>query len=269
MDLNTIEALIQPSHRDAIPAYTQGDAFLAGGTWLFSEPQTDLKRLVDLMALGWPPITVSETGLDISATCTLAELEGFQPHPSWQAAPLIGQCCNALLGSFKIRHVATVGGNLCLALAASPMAALFAALDGICTIWQRDDGERQIPALDFVTGANANALRPGEVLRSIQVQAVALQRRTAFRKMSLTPDGRSAALLIGVHGADGLALTIAASTPRPVRLLLPHGVGPGALANLLDERVEIWYDDVHGAPRWRRRITHLMAAEICAEFYDA
>lgn len=267
MDLNTIKALIQPSHRAELPVHAPGDAFLAGGTWLFSEPQADLRRLVDLTTLGWPPIAVSDTGLDIAATCTLAELEGFQPHPSWQAAPLIGQCCRTLLGSFKIRHAATAGGNLCLALAASPMAALFAALEATCTIWQQDGDERLVSALDFVTGANANALRPGEVLRSIHVPAVSMQCRSAFRKMSLTPDGRSAALLIGVLGADGLALTIAASTPRPVRLMLSPGIGSGALENLLDAGIETWYDDIHGTPRWRRQITQMMAAEIRAEVY--
>jgi len=33
--------------------------------------------------------------------------------PQWAAAPLIRQCCNALLGSFKVWNAATVGGNMC------------------------------------------------------------------------------------------------------------------------------------------------------------
>ena len=115
--------------------------------------------------------------------------------------------------------MATVGGNLCMALPAGPMISLTAALDGVCTIWTPDGGERQLPIADFVTGANANALRPGELLRQIDMPAAALTRRTAFRQISLTPLGRSGALLIGTLGGDGgFALTVTASTPRPVRL---------------------------------------------------
>ncbi|MGD0064976.1 MAG: FAD binding domain-containing protein, partial [Streptosporangiaceae bacterium] len=104
-------------------AWRPGDAWLAGGTWLFSEPQPDLSRLLDLRAFGWPPLRVSRDGLEIGATCTLAELARMRA-PQWRAAPLIGQCCAALLGSFKVWNAATVGGNLCLALPAGPMISL-------------------------------------------------------------------------------------------------------------------------------------------------
>jgi len=48
MDLNTIAAVAHPTTRDQLPVWTAGDAWLAGGTWLFSEPQTHLNRLIDL-----------------------------------------------------------------------------------------------------------------------------------------------------------------------------------------------------------------------------
>ena len=56
-----------------------GDAWLAGGTWLFSEPQDDLRRLIDLHAYGWPSLEEEEddAGPSIGATCTIAELDTY------------------------------------------------------------------------------------------------------------------------------------------------------------------------------------------------
>ncbi|MEA2891025.1 MAG: hypothetical protein QOI05_1818, partial [Bradyrhizobium sp.] len=42
MDLNTIKEVAHPQVRDQLPVWTAGDAWLAGGTWLFSEPQAHL-----------------------------------------------------------------------------------------------------------------------------------------------------------------------------------------------------------------------------------
>ena len=159
------------------------------------------------------------TGLTIAATCTVAQLDALACPPEWIAAPLINQCCRAFLASFKIWKTATVGGNICMSLPAGPMISLTAALDGVCTIWKADGSEQKIDVADFVTGNQRNVLAPGELLRQIDIPLAALKRRSAFRQISLTPVGRSAALLIGSLGSDGaLALTVTASTMRPIQL---------------------------------------------------
>ena len=146
--------------------WRDGDAWLAGGTWLFSEPQRELRRLFDLTAFDWEPLREHADGLEIAATCTLAQLAGWPGRPGWPGAALVGDCCRALLGSFKIWNAATVGGNLCLALPAGPMTSLAVALDGVHTIWEPDGSQRTLPAREFVLDANVNALAPGELLRS-------------------------------------------------------------------------------------------------------
>jgi CO/xanthine dehydrogenase FAD-binding subunit len=265
MDLNGVEAVLRPSARSELPPPARGDSFLGGGTWLFSEPQPALRRLVDLSALGWESLRRTETGLHVAATCTFAELEAFEAPADWIAAGLITSCCHALLGSFKIRGVATVGGNLCLGLAAGPMVALATALDGTCVIWGADGGDRLVDAAAFVTGPGQTALVPGEVLREIRLPAAAFRRRTAFRQMSLTHYGRSAALLIGSRDAVGFTLTITAATPHPVRVAFDGFPEPAALAPRIDAEVSAWYDDIHGAPDWRRNLAHLLAQEIRLE----
>jgi CO/xanthine dehydrogenase FAD-binding subunit len=269
MDLNTITAVARPKARAELPVWTAGDAWLAGGTWLFSEPQVHLQRLIDLAALGWPALTIDANGLSIAATCSVAELDALACPPDWLAAPLINQCCRAFLASFKIWKTATVGGNICMSLPAGPMISLTAALDGVCTIWQADGGERKIAVSDFVTGNNANVLKAGDLLRQIDIPLAALKRRSAFRQISLTPVGRSAALLIGAVAQDGsFVLMVTASTKRPVRLTfkrLPDAEKlHGAILQAIPEN--LWHDDVHGKPFWRKHMTLRLAAEIRSEF---
>jgi CO/xanthine dehydrogenase FAD-binding subunit len=271
MDLNTITEVARPRNRNEISAWGTGDAWLAGGTWLFSEPQPALSRLIDLSGLDWPATVISRDGLEIAATCTVATLDGLTLPPEWAAAPLIGQCCRAFLASFKIWNMATVGGNLCMSLPAGPMISLTAALDGICTIWTPDGRERRVAVNDFVLGPLRNVLRPGELLRAITLPAAALMRRTAFRKISLSPLGRSAALLIGTLARDGsFALSITASTPRPVPLAFAALPSGAALRRRIDETIaeDQYYNDVHGAPVWRRHMTLLFAEEIRRELAD-
>ncbi|MGU3464468.1 FAD binding domain-containing protein [Methylobacterium sp. C33D] len=265
MDLNTIETVVRPRSRTELPTWADGDACLGGGTWLFSEPQVGMRRLVDLAALGWVPHAVDAEGLTLAATCTIARLDRLELPPHWNAAPLVSQCCRALLGSFKIWNVATVGGNVCLALPAGPMIALATALDATCTIWSADGTERDLPVLDFVLAPQRNALAPGEILRSLSMPAAALARRTAFRRISLSPNGRSGALLIGTRGADGaFALTVTASVKRPLRLAFDGLPGPAELVRALDEAIpdSLYHDDVHGRPDWRRHMTRHFAEEI-------
>ena len=214
MDLNTITAVARPKARPELPVWAAGDAWLAGGTWLFSEPQVHLRRLIDLTELKWPSLTIDAKGLSIAATCTVAQLDALACPPDWLAAPLMSRCCRAFLASFKIWKTATVGGNLCMSLPAGPMISLTSALDGICTIWQTDGGERKIAVSDFVTGNNTNVLKPGELLRQIDIPIIALKRRSAFRQISLTPVGRSAALLIGSISQDGANLSRVQSTVK-------------------------------------------------------
>jgi CO/xanthine dehydrogenase FAD-binding subunit len=272
MDLNTVSIVAHPRARDELPVWTAGDAWLAGGTWLFSEPQAHLRRLIDLTDLKWPALTVHDNGLTIAATCTVAQLDALACPPDWVAAPLVNQCCRAFLASFKIWKTATVGGNLCMSLPAGPMIALSAALDGVCTIWNADGGERKIPVTGFVTGDQCNVLAPGDLLRQIDIPLSALKRRAAFRQISLTPVGRSAALLIGTARRDGdFSLTVTASTVRPIRFRFSTPPDAGSLREAILQQItdDLYHDDVHGKPIWRKAMTLRLAEEIRAELSGA
>jgi hypothetical protein len=269
---------------DLVPApgatWRNGDAWLGGGTWLFSEPQPATTRLLDLASFGWPALTETDDGLDIAATCTLAELARWQPAPQrawvhglgaggWAAQHLPRQCCAALLGSFKVANVATVGGNICLALPAGPMIALAAALDGLARVWGPGETSREVPVTSFVTGERATVLRPGELLRGVFLPAAALAARAACRQVSLSPAGRSAVLLIGTRSPSGaVTVTLTAAVPRPVQVRFPRLPHPNVLAQSLDDAASGtsgYLDDVHGSAPWRRAMTRRAALEVAAE----
>ena len=273
MNLNSITAVRRPQSASEVADWRPGFAWLAGGTWLFSEPQPQTDTLIDLEGLGWPALDVSTDGLDIAATCRVAELYRFEAPPEWISAPLLRRCCEALLASFKIWNAATVGGNVCMSLPAGPMISLTVALEATYVLLSRDGSSREVTSADFVTGNHANVLRPGELLRKIHLPASSLAKQWSMRRASLTKLGRSAALLIGTSdpARSDLLLTITAATPRPVQI--PFSRLPSALE--LRDAIggaipsDGWFADVHGSAAYKRHLTYHFAEEIRRELSAA
>jgi CO/xanthine dehydrogenase FAD-binding subunit len=269
MNLHTIVEVKRPTSVDQVGGWCEGYAWLAGGTWLFSEPQPARDTLIDLDGLAWPALTASDAGLDIAATCRIAELYRFDGPPHWSGVPLFRDCCNALLASFKIWNAATVGGNICMSLPAGSMISLTVALEGVYTLWPRDAAPREVAALDFVTGNNANTLAKGELLRSIRLPASALEKRCAFRQGSLVRRGRSAALIVGTVGQDGrdFRLTVTAATPRPVQFVFEEVPSPAELRRAIDARLAAadYFHDVNGSAPYKQHLTGYFAEQIRGE----
>ncbi|MGY4103854.1 FAD binding domain-containing protein [Nocardia sp. R16R-3T] len=276
MDLDTIRDVVVARERADLAFVGGACGVLAGGTFLFSEPQDGLDRLVDITGFGWPALTVTDDGLEIAATCTLAEFAGAAPgrelgvavlRAQWPGTALFAQACRALVASHKIWRTATVGGNVCLSLPAGAVLGALVALDGVALVWSPDGDDRRIPLREFVLGPGHNVLAAGEVLRSITVPARSLHARTAFRKIALAPLGRSGAVVMGRREVDGhCALTITAATTRPVVLdfdWIPGDIEVREAVAAIDPM--LWFDDPHGAPDWRRHIADVLAREVAAE----
>lgn len=264
MDLNTVARYRSALIRSDL-ALAPGERILGGGTWLFSEPQIGTSGLVDLTTMEWPDIEYTVDGLRVGATCTIAELSKLPPRDGWTAQPLFFQCASALLASFKVWNVATVGGNICQSFAAAAMVSLCAALDADALIWRPDGSEYMVPVAALMTGNGTNALGPGEVLRAVDFPEHALRARTGFRKIALASLGRSGAVLTGRVDQDGQAVfTITAATLRPVILRypeLPDAATLLAAANNADG----FYTDPLGPADWRRQVSGVLLEEIRQE----
>ena len=274
MNLNTIEEVrgataIANGQAD----WRDGDSWLAGGTWLFSEPQPHLRRLLDLRDFGWTPLEANDSGLRVAATCTIAELYAFAAPAEWPAATMIDECCRAFLASFKIWNTASIGGNICMSLPASPMVSLAASLEAVLTLRALDGSERHVPAIEFVTGNHQNVLQPGELLTTVVFPAASLRKQAAFRRSTLTHLGRSTALLIGTAEApdEPFTLTVSAATPHPVQIAFPSVPDASTLQARLQEVItdDGWFSDVHGTPDYRRHMSRYLAEQIRAELAAA
>ncbi|WP_144804601.1 xanthine dehydrogenase family protein subunit M [Curtobacterium sp. BH-2-1-1] len=291
MDLVSVRTVRTPSHRDDL-ALAPGEQPLAGGTWLYSEEQPGTTGLVDLTGLGWPDAERIPDGLRLGATCTLAALLRLTPEPDWRAWPLVDRCVNALLASFKVWNAATVGGNVATALPAGAVTALLVTLDATAVVWTTDGGERRMPVAELVTGPRTTTLAPGEVVRAFDVPAAALRQETGFRRVSLSPHGRTGTLVTArwgstdrytdpgtgtgadpgtgtgtAAGADvgaGFVLVVTGGVPRPLVLRWDSVPSAAAVDAALADHDD-WYDDPHGSPTWRRGVSRRFAAELVAE----
>ena len=267
MDIDTVTSFRRARTRDDL-VLAPGEVVMAGGTWLMSEPQPTTTGFVDLTTLGWPDLEVSESGLRIGATCTIARLVAWagstEVPAAWRAAAMIPDAANALLAGFKIWNTATVGGNVCRAFAAGAMVALAAGLDGVAEIWTPDGGERRMPVAELVTGNGTTSLAPGEVLRAIELPAAALRARAALRKIALAELGRSAAVLTGRLDEDGTAVFgITAATEAPTVLRFAALPDAQRLADAV-ATASGYYTDPLGSDDWRRGISGVLAEQIRA-----
>lgn len=235
---------------------------------MFSEQQPLVRRLVDLLPLGWQSLSATDAGLTIGATCTVAELDAFDAPGDWSARSLLRTSCEAFLASFKVWNSATVGGNICMSLPAGPMITMSVALEATYTLWAPDGSERAVDSIDFVTGDHTNILSPGELLRKIDIPVSALHKRHAHRRFTLTKLGRSTIFMVGTQSPDAadLLLTITAATTHPIRLAFDTMPNTDGLQQRVDELPdEVWFADPNGSPDHRRHLAKHYAEEIRAE----
>lgn len=271
MDIDTVTTFRRARTRDDL-ALTPGEVFLAGGTWLMSEPQPRTTGFVDLTTLDWPDLEVTPDGLRIGATCTIARFVAWaqgratdSPPPEWTALSMVPDAANALLASFKIWNTATVGGNVCQSFAAGAMTSFAAGLDGVAVVWTPDGGERRTAVADLVTGNAENALARGEVLRAVEIPARALRSRALLRKIALAELGRSGAVVTGRVDEDGEAVFgVTAATLAPV--VLRYDRLPAAPRLAADVAAAPgYYTDPLGPADWRRGVAGALAERIREE----
>lgn len=265
MDLPNLTEVRRPATRADL-RLSATVAPLAGGTWLYSEPQPHLTGLVDLTSLGWTPWERRpDGGLSIAATCPIARFVEIPASAEWRAVPLFRQCAESLLQSFKVWNTATVGGNIATALAAGAMIGLGGALDAELVIWTPDGGERRQRVADFVLDQRRTTAQPGEVIRSIELAPGPLAASTAFRRIALAPLGRAGTVLTARRDPDGgFVLCVTGGTTRPEVVRAASLPSAEALTDAVGA-IGTWFTDAHGAADWRRAMSLRFAEEIRQE----
>ncbi|WP_371708775.1 molybdopterin cofactor-binding domain-containing protein [Nesterenkonia sp. NBAIMH1] len=283
--MTSVRELLRTSEPDL---FAPGDAWLAGGTNLYSygyDGRTGPhyahgpQRLLDLHGCGWDALRWHAgddehafRGLEIGATCTVAEFFSGRDAAARQGAhvdslpglDLMRPAAEAFVASWKVWTLSTVGGNVASALPAGPMTSWLAGMDADALILSPGGAQRTVKVADLVTGDGRTDLADADLIRAFFIHEHALVRPSAMARESLTRYGRSAALLIASRTAQGVRLTITASTLRPVTLTLSD---PASVSGAIEAAVpdHMWLDDVHGAPQWRRQATHRLAEDLVAD----
>lgn len=265
MDLHSVDSVVVPRNRADLAGLSGADGLMAGGTWLMSEPQMHLHRLIDLQGLRWRDLTIAEDGLDIGATCTIDTLQSTAYPGDWVATAVFRQAARALLASYKIWKSATVGGNICLGFPVGSMISMLSALDAELLVWKADGSDVRCTVPHFVTGNSTTVLDEGDVLRSVRIPASSLRQPTVLRKVALSPLGRSGAVVVGRRTPDGVVISVTAATDRPY-VVVTDSLDPQAVAAQVDSAVPAgaYYSDAHGAADWRHQVTGVLTRDVVA-----
>jgi carbon-monoxide dehydrogenase medium subunit len=155
---------------DALKQYGPKARLIAGGTDLTialklrlinPEAIIDLNRLQATLS----GILVTKNSLKIGAMTTYTELES-DPNVRRYARALSEAASQ--VGTYQIRNLGTIGANLANGSPAADTAPPLIALSGKVNL-QSEHGERQIPVENVITGVKKTAIRPDEVITSIEI----------------------------------------------------------------------------------------------------
>lgn len=276
--------------------------FLAGGTDLcvqIAEGALEPTLLIDISAAEeLRRIERGAEGLRIGAAVTIAELlETARAAPGKPPAPASVPRCllqgAAAIGSPQIRHLGTIGGNLCNASPCGDTLAPLIVLAGSFTL-RSNRGSRVVAAEEFFLGPKATVLEPGEILQSILIPSTHLQGRSAFRMIGKRNGQAISQVNVAVWlkqeqsadsaggGAGGTApiqdIRIAAGSVAPIPLRLGRaerhlrGSVPDpsllqAAARAVQEEIQP-ITDVRTSQAYRRSVTASLFLEVMTEVLE-
>ena len=227
MDLHSVDNYLLPTDINKVTDWGEGWSWLAGGTWLFSEPQPDIKTLVDIQSLGWNEIEFINSShshqgelLAIGTTCPLIKLIEYPWFSEYIAVEGFKGAINALSASLKVVNVATVGGNICLALSVGTVAPIMVALNASYEIWNRQGKSRIVRAKDFQIGSRQTVLQSGELLRRVLIPVENLKWQVDYKRFGIAASDPALAIVVSAYNSviKKLRLVIAASVIAPVLL---------------------------------------------------
>ncbi|TBR58828.1 carbon monoxide dehydrogenase [Westiellopsis prolifica IICB1] len=257
MDLPNIETYLCPHDVQAIDNWNQNWAWLAGGTWLFSEPQPHLRVLVDMQSLDWSEIIVEKDYLVIGATCPLIKLLQYPWQLEWIAIEGLKSAVSVLAASLKVINVATVGGNLCLALSVGTLAPIMIALDAKYEILNLRGQSRLIAAADFQIGSRQTILQPSEVLRRVLIPVENLKWRVNYQRFGIAATDPALAIVVSACNPDNsqLSCVIGASISAPRRVEFDDDLNLDKLPSLQNIN---FIDNSKAGAIYRREITQIL-----------
>jgi len=246
---------------------------VAGGTDLLPQMKTGMlrvRKVVDLSAL--PELKLIEQQPDGSL-----RVGAGVPARTLEQAPSVNKGFTSLaegasvVGSFQIRNLATLGGNLANAAPSADMAPPLLALDAeLLIVGPR--GQRRVPAADFFLGVRRTQLAADEVLVEIIMPAPppgsggTYVRHTPRRELDIAVVGVASQLTITDGTCRTARIALGAVAPVPLRAkeaearLEGQTLTPALIAEAADLAVAAAspISDQRGSAEFRRHLVRVL-----------
>ena len=155
---------------------------LAGGTDLLvkmrsgslrPEKVVDIKDIPELKNIEW-----DERTLSIGANVTWTEIKENEKITKY--FPALHQAAS-FFGCYEVRNRATIGGNLANAAPGSEGGGPCVVYEVTVTLYGQD-GYREIPVNEYLTGPGKTSLKVGEILTAIKFPIPPANARSAYRR---------------------------------------------------------------------------------------
>jgi carbon-monoxide dehydrogenase medium subunit len=196
---------------DVLARYSERSFLMAGGTDLMVQMKSKLiapECVVDLRGLGLNYTKAMEDGLAIGATTT----------------PVMAATCSEM-ACYSIRHLGTIGGNLCNASPSADTAPPLMVVGSKVKI-NGSDGERVVSVEDLFTGPRKTLLKKSEILTEIQIPHPPPHSAAVYLKykrnegMDLALVGVAVCLVTDSSGTNcqDVRIALGAVSPVPVRV---------------------------------------------------
>ena len=156
---------------------------VAGGTDLLVTKPPETVNLLDISRLPLSYIRKEGDSTYIGATTnfnTIMESEHLQKGP----LKVISETARAL-GHYNLRHLATLGGNICNAVPSADSTIPLIALDSD-TVITGLNGDRSVKLEDFFTFVRETVLGEAEILKEIMIPGQPPRTGASFKKIGRT-----------------------------------------------------------------------------------
>jgi len=218
-------------------------------------------------------------GLRIGALATIREAETSPIVRERQ--PILAQTFGKV-GNIRVRHAATVGGNLSEADYASDPPCVLVALRARAKA-RSARAEREIPLMDFFKGFYETALAPDEILTELIVPDALPETRAAYVKyVSRSSEDRPCVGMAAVveNQADGsckslrLVAGAVAETPQEIASAEALAGGKRLTDTVIDEIADAYssaiepLSDLRGSAWYRKQIIRVMARRAMQQALD-
>ena len=124
-------------------------------------------------------VQVDDSSIHVGALCRHADLAVHSALK--KSIPVLCEAVN-LIGSWQIRNMATIGGNICHASPAADSAAPLLVLDARAVI-TGSGGERTVPLESFFVGPGVTSLKPNEIVKELTMAKPKGQSFGCYKKL--------------------------------------------------------------------------------------